>query len=821
MLNSSRSHIIRFLFPAMMFLSLIMGVFISFYFIFVNDQFPREVGVSRLSYAFIASGFLGYGITYIYNRTEVRLGFMRAATLYTAFFALCIGLIWVGYHVGWNRQAVIFLAYTWFWMTSNFLNLVFWKIPALYFDLGETKQYNGWISTGEVLSSILAYSLVFQFTFSDQVLLAISGSSMLGFLLVFLMIRLRLANILPKSSQKKAPVRPKISLQTVWKNDYFKFISGAIFFSIVIQLLVDYSLLDATAHEMKDVKERKAFLAFWYMIMRIMEFVLKTVISRIIIKELGLFVGLISIISALSLIVLGGVITLTSGISGSIVIFSTLNKVLERSIFRSIYAPTINVLYQAYPLEIRSVSQNYADGYGKTIGQITAGLLILILSQLQTYNTRILLVFLLISVILLLWYLVSRNLIRQYREELKSLISRMKVKINESPDKAGLPSEIRPVPVLAHASLKSLLGTDLFEKKAGKNLASFQETERLWLRSQETFRYSRNESFTNDQLIACLQLHYFTQLPEQNTGSALRTLLHTDRLHFSTILAESGLRINGREYSRLYTSLLQRVVGDMTYIAACLQDLRDANISPTLLKMLSSEQLQCKYDLLHTLRLAHDPNVIDQIKAMILKGDQSQETIAYELLELMLSDQEKSWALPALREQTPGRLLRKLEADFPQTSLPTSERILSILGRNSLQLTEYTRCLALRDAFKQNIDKELSQRILAFGYYPEPLLRQLAVQYVQREQPDNFQAWKEKTGYTLQNGYQPEVFLTSIDERIAGFPDKLPIMLLHTVLRAQLEGRDIAVENEVYHWMILRFPEHVHMLDPILMKTSA
>jgi hypothetical protein len=170
----------------MMLLSLILGVFISYYFIFVNGLFIKEIGAKNLCYAFLLSGIFGYLVTYIYNNVEKRIGFFKTATYFNFFFVLSIGLALFFYVKKIHIDVVIFIAYTWFWLSSNYLNLVFWKIPSMYFDIGENKQYNGWISTGEVISSIVAYLSVYYLKIKGINLLIFSFSGMIGFFIIFL-----------------------------------------------------------------------------------------------------------------------------------------------------------------------------------------------------------------------------------------------------------------------------------------------------------------------------------------------------------------------------------------------------------------------------------------------------------------------------------------------------------------------------------------------------------------------------------------------------------------------------------------------------------
>jgi AAA family ATP:ADP antiporter len=141
----------------MILLSLALGIFISYFFVFVNALFISEIGTSKLPMAYLISGIGGLFITWAFNSSEKKWGFAKASTVFGLFFALVMFLIWYAYVQGLFLYYVVFFAYSWFWVSSNFTALVFWKLPSNIFNLEENKKYNGIISSGEGISAIISY----------------------------------------------------------------------------------------------------------------------------------------------------------------------------------------------------------------------------------------------------------------------------------------------------------------------------------------------------------------------------------------------------------------------------------------------------------------------------------------------------------------------------------------------------------------------------------------------------------------------------------------------------------------------------------------
>jgi hypothetical protein len=66
-------------------------------------------------------------------------------------------LVWYCFTIFGTNKLVIFFSYAWFWVIGNFILLLFWKLPGKFLSFGQNKKLNGIISSGEVISAILAY----------------------------------------------------------------------------------------------------------------------------------------------------------------------------------------------------------------------------------------------------------------------------------------------------------------------------------------------------------------------------------------------------------------------------------------------------------------------------------------------------------------------------------------------------------------------------------------------------------------------------------------------------------------------------------------
>ncbi len=720
----------------MILLSLALGIFVSYLLLFANALFISEIGTAQLPMAYLISGIGGLFITWFFNYSEKKMGFAKASTFFSLFIAILIFLIWYAYVQDFYSYYVVFFAYAMYWISVNFTALVFWKIPSYIFNLEENKKYSGIISSGEGISAIISYLSVpvllsLDFFTRDKFLL-ISFFGILSFAgITFLLSKGIVDKAAPQKASETKDSTPSSQKQLV-KEPYFKLIFFSILLGVVIQLVIDFSLMEVSANQMSDPLVLAKYFSFIFGGMRVLELVLKTFFSKYLIKEYGVFISLSSLIFALGFITIIGISSYFIGYLGLVLIVASLSKVFERSLYRSLYAPTINLLYQAYPLEKRARTQNYADGFGKTIAQFIAAILIFCISLIENFEYKILVLLILILVILVIWLLVSKRLIYFYRLELSNVLQTLtgSTVVQKEKGTADLKKENALVNgntqdvdkveqvmkiISKFLSLEKMEGTQLsgnspeFPKHPSeddaKALASEAEafigivTSCSPLQLQRIFDWVlllKQTPQNNSRLLDLIELFLHNSTIQKNANfnfyTSQRSLKIADFLYTSVIQHLVKKQVQGLENQEYY-HLLEERIQKYTFLLVCHKELGKSY--PGLGKLLLSETKAAMNDILYCLSFKHDPVTLNQIVTMINQGDKSQELISLELLELILEEQERKWILPIFKESNPEKILNKLGSDFPQVVLGLEKRLLSLLISHNLDIPKLIKTQAL------------------------------------------------------------------------------------------------------------------------------
>lgn len=103
------------------------------------------------------SGIGGTLVTNLYNKLEIKYSFLSVTLLFVVIISLSLLIVWHYCTSYENNNLVIILSYSWFWISGNFVLLIFWKLPTNLLNLGQNKKFSGIISSGEVISAIIAY----------------------------------------------------------------------------------------------------------------------------------------------------------------------------------------------------------------------------------------------------------------------------------------------------------------------------------------------------------------------------------------------------------------------------------------------------------------------------------------------------------------------------------------------------------------------------------------------------------------------------------------------------------------------------------------
>jgi AAA family ATP:ADP antiporter len=716
----------------MILLSLALGIFVSYLLLFANALFISEIGTSQLPMAYLISGIGGLFITWLFNKYEKKWGFSKAATFFSVFIAVLIFLIWYAYVQNFYTYYVVFFSYAMYWISVNFTGLVFWKIPSNIFNLEENKKYNGIISSGEGISAIISYLSVplllsLDFFTRDKFLL-ISFFGILSFAgITFLLSRGIVAKAAPEKISETKDSGSSDQKKLI-KEPYFKLIFLSVLLAVVIQLVIDFCLMEVSANRMSDPLELAKYFSFIFGGMRVIELLLKSFVSKFLIKEYGVFISLTTLIFALAFTTIVGISSYFAGYLGLILIVASLGKVFERSLYRSLHAPTINLLYQAYPMAKRSITQNYADGFGKTMGQFVAALLILGIGAIEDFEIKVLFTLILVLVVLVVWLIVSKKLIFFYRLELSNILKSLNASVKSTPntvvaDLKDVTNQVSQTSSLLDSVLVLQQKTDqLFALEKAYNSGDFNLAKSLSQEDSNALAMLAEGIISDLHTINSTQLSkYHEQLVALKEGNEkpskllelLDLLVHTTSIqknvHFNFFSSQKKLKGVDFLYSSViqhmvkmqvqdlrnqdYYLLLEERIQKYSYLLICHKDLGKSY--PALDKLILSETKTAKNDILYCLSFKHDPVTLNQIVTMINQGDKSEELISLELLELILEEQEKKWILPIFKESNPDKILSKLERDFPQVVLGNEKRLLSLLSSFKLDIPGIIKAQAL------------------------------------------------------------------------------------------------------------------------------
>ena len=572
----------------LVFLSIILGIYIPFFFVFVNAEFLRLIDPKYLPFAFILGGIGGLSFAKLFELIEKNLPIKTSLILFSSLISFVLMTIWGLYNLtDVPKNILVFLLYSWFWISSSKVIMIFWKIPTLIFDLSENKKYNSFISIGEVVSAILVYLLIIPLIenfnlFERETFLLISFTSL--FIFSAVIYGLNFENKNKAVNSKKELENKGLSLYNLFKNGLFKYLFISVIIVTFIQLIVDFSLMNIVNDKRSYLNFSLAsFFSVVYGSMRILELIFKVFVAKKIMNQYGVLGGFYAMIFAIGLIYCIGLLIHNAGDSSAVVIMilavAAMGKVMERSINRSIYLPSQNVLFQAFEKDNKSIIQSYITGLGVPIGLISSGLLMVVLFLFDTYFYKILFLFMCIIASNYIWLIVSKRLKNSYYKQLEVICKNMKSfkivdltkgapKFNQAvQSKSNLSDFLNKISSLKNLSNDNLINEMiLFNSYLNSNINFISEVkldDKLKLNEFVTILNYHKIDITFYQslsflIIANLDYEEITKILENNSSSSLKNLIYNfesaldNEVKNFNLLSEKVLLVKTIYYTRLY-----------------------------------------------------------------------------------------------------------------------------------------------------------------------------------------------------------------------------------------------------------------------------
>jgi hypothetical protein len=751
-LSSDEKRIITIL----VMMSFFSGIFISYYVSYISAVFVKIAGVDNLPLAYIVSGLGGMLLTSIFNKFELKYSLKGITKILLPIIAASVFLVWYCCTYFGTNKLVIFFSYAWFWVIGNFILLLFWKLPGRFLSFGQNKKLNGIISSGEVISAILAYLsiplLLSQgIIVKESYLLLISFSGILLFWGSFMILNYKFSEYKYTNEIKnknEIEIEKTFSFKTLLNIPLIKFLFFSVVIAVIIQSTVDFSLMIVTKEVIKDTKTLASFFGFIFGSAKVFELILKTTISNKLLKNYGVQAGIITFAIVIGIISLFGLVSHAVGAITFLFIATLLNKIMERSLVRSIYTPTLSVLFQVYTGKMQGIAQNFADGQGKTYGQFIAGFLLFLISLLPSFTLKIFFINFLLILSSLYLLNIAKKLLPHYRDELKKRISKIvfnkeeltsnfiqdnetktldnnrdisnvnnqieqysqenakELAVNQNPQKIEeLINELRINPNLEHLNPKIKVFWLMIPEVYPFIFYQLEKykidtIEDLVKNTKDFFNHLKLERPEAKIALSALWTLYAKKRTIENSDKTFLIPNKEDRELYSTLLATKvKYHINIETKDSYYYHQLKENLKEYCQLLSILQTLEQSSLD--LLKLVVKEESnQIVKNIFHLLGLKNDSKILNNINALINSKEQDNQVMALEILELILDEQEKALLLPIYQESATITMLRKLEPFVPVLKLNLIETISHLGFHHPGRLNLITRYLSILELIK-------------------------------------------------------------------------------------------------------------------------
>ena len=402
--------------------SVFIGIFIAFYYSFVNGLFLKTFSIEMLPVAYVLSGSFGFFATFIFSKVQKKFNVSKVMSGLFLSIVILLSIFKFSLYLYGDQKTIVFFIFICFLPISTLTAIGFGAMTIKFFDLRQGKRLFPIISAGEVISSLVAFIsipvLLSFFVFKNDdtsFLLYFSISGAILALIFQLFMDKRYQHLFnQETSFKKSN---KIGLRVILNNKYYLSIIILSIVSILSFMFVDFSFFKFSRDKFLDKRSLTAFLGFFFALIKSTEFIFKTFISGRLIEKYGLKFGLGILPIVLLPITLCTLCVILLGFSNSMVfIFIAINMLLALVLKKSFEDPTFNLLFQPLDSITKISVQTLVSGKARLIGVVLAGIILLIISNFQNY---ILIITLLLMLALCYWIFIVNKVALNF----KSLIS--------------------------------------------------------------------------------------------------------------------------------------------------------------------------------------------------------------------------------------------------------------------------------------------------------------------------------------------------------------------------------------------------------------
>lgn len=406
--------------------SVFLGTFYGVFNITAHSLFLAKFDEILMARAYILSGLVGIGLTYIYTLLQSRLKFNRFSNINLLFVLFVTLSLWFLISIA-SSDWVIFGIFIMMGPLNLLALLSFYGTTGRLFTLRQGRRLFGFVDTGIVVGVIISsFSIpaLLSLSITTSNILLLSGISMFAALIVQIIIGNRYSQVRVKSQAKK---ESRASLSLFRKDKYIMSMGVFIALSVVVAFFIQYSFMAVTRARYPLENDLASFLGLFEGSMMVFTLLIKTFIFSYLIKNYGLKVTLavgpvlIGIFVVIAVII-GSTMGYLPETAGFMIFFLilALARLFSKAMKDSLETPAFKVLYQTLGEKVRYNVQSAIDGTVNEMAALASGLLLTGLGAL-TFVKLIHFSWVLAAVIGL-WLLSALRLYIEYRKSVRKSI---------------------------------------------------------------------------------------------------------------------------------------------------------------------------------------------------------------------------------------------------------------------------------------------------------------------------------------------------------------------------------------------------------------
>ncbi|GAB4034467.1 HEAT repeat domain-containing protein [Spirosoma jeollabukense] len=405
--------------------SLFMGVASAVFYTCTTSLFLVSFTRAQLPWAFIAGGSFVYLLGLLVQKLRQKASFTQMNAFLMSFLVLSVGGLLLA-SLGAPNKWIYFTLFIWNRVFVFVNGVTFWSTAGRVFSLEQSKRLFGFISMGDVISSILSYfsvPILLQFIQTDQLLFI----SLLFLLLCMGMSvitnrRFRAQLSVGKVEQNTVKASPVTTQKRVNKSYYsLLYVLSLLPVAGLVYVEFMFTVMSRASFPSKDVLA--SFLGIFFGICAVVELLIKTFLYNRLITNYSIRVGIVML--PLSLLFSYSVASLYGTFYGTASLFFAfiaLSRFFMSAVRKSISDPAFQVLFQPIPTVERAALSSSIEGGPKALGNILPGLFLLLLNSFSVITMVHLSYFFL--PLLVVWVVVAFRIQTAYGTILSETVSR-------------------------------------------------------------------------------------------------------------------------------------------------------------------------------------------------------------------------------------------------------------------------------------------------------------------------------------------------------------------------------------------------------------